>query len=85
MYGSKLDRLASGRYHCRTARKGTSMARWSRRNGLSSSTLANALARARGPKGELIIAESIRNGTTGCWPSRYLIRARMSLSTERGL
>ena len=39
-------------------KRGTSMAAESRRNGLSSSTLANALTRPW-PKGELI------------WPSRY--------------
>ncbi len=37
-------------------KKGTSMAAESRRNGLSSSTLANALSRR--PKGEMIIAKA---------------------------
>nr|VUD23257.1 transcriptional regulator [Salmonella sp. NCTC 7297] len=43
-------------------KKGTSMAAESRRNGLSSSTLANALTRPW-PKGELIIAKAFGNGT----------------------
>ncbi len=38
-------------------KKGTSMAAESRRNGLSSSTLANALSRPW-PKGEMIIAKA---------------------------
>lgn len=39
-------------------KKGTSMAAESRRNGLSSSTLANALSRPW-PKGEMIIAKAL--------------------------
>ena len=39
-------------------KKGTSLAAESRRNGLSSSTLANALTRPW-PKGELIIANAL--------------------------
>nr|VUD30036.1 Ner-like regulatory protein [Raoultella sp. NCTC 9187] len=45
-------------------KKGTSLAAESRRNGLSSSTLANALTRPW-PKGELIIANALGNHTLG--------------------
>ncbi|SUH01662.1 transcriptional regulator [Salmonella enterica subsp. enterica] len=45
-------------------KKGTSMAAESRRNGLSSSTLANALTRPW-PKGRVDYRESIGNGTLG--------------------
>ena len=55
-------------------KKGTSMAAESRRNGLSSSTLANALSRPW-PKGEMIIGLSGHHAT--------MIRRPMSLSTER--
>ncbi|MGQ7790257.1 DNA-binding transcriptional regulator SfsB [Shigella flexneri] len=50
-------------------KKGTSMAAESRRNGLSSSTLANALSRPW-PKGEMIIAKALEL-TLGYRPSRY--------------
>ena len=58
-------------------KKGTSMAAESRRNGLSSSTLANALSRPW-PKGEMIIATP---GLSGHHAT--MIRRPMSLSTER--
>lgn len=45
-------------------KKGTSLAAESRRNGLSSSTLANALTRPW-PKGELIIAKCAGNRSVG--------------------
>lgn len=51
-------------------KKGTSMAAESRRNGLSSSTLANALTRPW-PKGELIIAKALGTEPWVIWPSRY--------------
>lgn len=61
------------------------MAAESRRNGLSSSTLANALTRPW-PKGELIIAKALGTEPLGLFGHRVItIRARMSLSTERGL
>lgn len=50
-------------------KKETSMAAESRRNGLSSSTLANALSRPW-PKGEMIIAKALEL-TLVIWPSRY--------------
>ena len=51
-------------------KKGTSMAAESRRNGLSSSTLANALSRPW-PKGEMIIAKALGTDPWVIWPSRY--------------
>src|SRR5690606_27634384 len=51
-------------------KRGTSMAAESRRNGLSSSTLANALTRPW-PKGELIIAKALGTEPWVIWPSRY--------------
>lgn len=51
-------------------KKGTSLAAESRRNGLSSSTLANALTRPW-PKGELIIAHALDTKPWIIWPSRY--------------
>ncbi|SUG76000.1 transcriptional regulator [Salmonella enterica subsp. enterica] len=65
-------------------KKGTSMAAESRRNGLSSSTLANALTRPW-PKGELIIAKALGTEPWLFGHRVITIRARMSLSTERGL
>ncbi|VDZ90801.1 DNA-binding transcriptional regulator Nlp [Lelliottia amnigena] len=62
-------------------KKGTSLAAESRRNGLSSSTLANALTRPW-PKGELIIATALEPS-----PGLYGLRVTttplpMNLSTE---
>ena len=51
-------------------KKGTSMAAESGKNGLSSSTLANALTRPW-PKGELIIAKALGTEPWVIWPSRY--------------
>ena len=51
-------------------KKGTSLAAESRRSGLSSSTLANALTRPW-PKGELIIASALETQPWIIWPSRY--------------
>ena len=51
-------------------KKGTSLAAESRRSGLSSSTLANALTRPW-PKGELIIATALETHPWIIWPSRY--------------
>lgn len=51
-------------------KKGTSLAAESRKAGLSSSTLANALTRPW-PKGELIIAEVLGVQPWTIWPSRY--------------
>ena len=50
-------------------KKGTSLAAESRRHGLSSSTLANALTRPW-PKGELIIATALDTHPWVIWPSR---------------
>lgn len=61
-------------------KKGTSMAAESRRNGLSSSTLANALTRP------WPISRKHWERNPGLFGHRVItIRARMSLSTERGL
>jgi len=51
-------------------KKGTSLAAESRKNGLSSSTLANALIRSW-PKGESIIAAALETDPWIIWPSRY--------------
>lgn len=51
-------------------KKGTSLAAISRRAGLASSTLANALTR-RWPKGERLIAEALGKQPQEIWPSRY--------------
>ena len=51
-------------------KKGTSMAAESRKNGLSSSTLANVLSRPW-PKGEVIIAKALETDPWTIWPSRY--------------
>lgn len=51
-------------------KKGTSLAAESRKAGLSSSTLANALVRPW-PKGEYIIASILETDPWLIWPSRY--------------
>ncbi|MBJ3814856.1 DNA-binding transcriptional regulator SfsB [Shimwellia pseudoproteus] len=51
-------------------KRGTSLAAESRRAGLSSSTLANALTRPW-PKGEMLIAKAIGVTPKEIWPSRY--------------
>ena len=51
-------------------KKGTSLAAESRKNGLSSSTLANALTRSW-PIGELLIARALDTDPWVIWPSRY--------------
>lgn len=51
-------------------KKGTTLAAVSRKAGLSSSTLANALTR-RWPKGERLIAEALGVAPEQIWPSRY--------------
>ncbi|ASO63537.1 helix-turn-helix domain-containing protein [Salmonella enterica] len=52
-------------------KRGTSLAAISRRSGLASSTLANALNR-RWPKGERLIADAVGVAPEKIWPSRYL-------------
>lgn len=51
-------------------KKGTSLAAMSRKSGLASSTLANALTR-HWPKGERLIAEELGVAPDQIWPSRY--------------
>lgn len=51
-------------------KKGTTLAAVSRKAGLSSSTLANALSRPW-PKGEWLIAEALNIHPAEIWPSRY--------------
>ncbi len=51
-------------------KKGTTMAALSRKSGLNSSTLSNALTRAW-PKGEWLIAECLGIHPSKIWPSRY--------------
>ncbi|EAW1964459.1 transcriptional regulator [Salmonella enterica] len=52
-------------------KRGTSLSAVSRKAGLASSTLANALTR-RWPKGERLIAEALGVVPEQIWPSRYL-------------
>ncbi|GKX42186.1 transcriptional regulator [Pectobacterium carotovorum subsp. carotovorum] len=51
-------------------KRGTSLAAVSRKAGLASSTLANALKR-HWPKGERLIAEALGSSPEQVWPSRY--------------
>lgn len=51
-------------------KRGTTLAAVSRQAGLSSTTLANAIAR-RWPKGERLIAEALGVEPSEIWPSRY--------------
>ncbi|HBI10803.1 helix-turn-helix domain-containing protein [Franconibacter pulveris 1160] len=51
-------------------KKGTSLAAESRKAGLASSTLANALTK-RWPKGERLIAQALGVKPEEVWPSRY--------------
>lgn len=51
-------------------KKGTTLAAVSRKAGLASSTLANALNR-HWPKGERLIAEALGIAPEQIWPSRY--------------
>ncbi|ENQ4100398.1 helix-turn-helix domain-containing protein [Salmonella enterica] len=51
-------------------KRGTSLAVLSRKSGLASFTLANALIR-RWPKGERLIAEALGTAPEQIWPSRY--------------
>lgn len=53
-------------------KKGTTLAAVSRKAGLASSTLANALTR-HWPKGERLIAEELGISPEQIWPSRYRI------------
>ena len=54
-------------------KKGTSLAEVSRKAGLSSSTLANALSRPW-PRGEKLIADALEIAPEIIWPSRYFDR-----------
>lgn len=54
-------------------KRGISLAALSRKSGLASSTLANALNRPW-PKGERIIAQALDVPPQEIWPSRYLLR-----------
>lgn len=51
-------------------KRGTSLSAVSRKSGLASSTLANALIR-QWPKGERLIAEALGIAPEQIWPSRY--------------
>ncbi|EAV6588350.1 transcriptional regulator [Salmonella enterica] len=51
-------------------KRGTSLSAVSRKSGLASSTLANALNR-RWPKGERLIADALGVAPEKIWPSRY--------------
>ncbi|MFJ5455246.1 helix-turn-helix domain-containing protein [Pectobacterium jejuense] len=51
-------------------KKGTTLAAVSRKAGLASFTLANALTR-HWPKGERLIAEALNQRPEEIWPSRY--------------
>ena len=51
-------------------KQGTSLAEVSRRAGLASSTLANALTRSW-PRGEKLIADALETSPEIIWPSRH--------------
>jgi len=51
-------------------KRGTTLAAVSRKEGLASSTLANALKK-RWPKGEKLIAQALGVPPAEIWPSRY--------------
>lgn len=51
-------------------KRGTTLSAVSRKAGLASSTLANALSR-HWPKGERLIAEAMETSPEKIWPSRY--------------
>lgn len=51
-------------------KRGTTLSAVSRKSGLASSTLMNALVR-RWPKGERLIAEALDVAPEKIWPSRY--------------
>lgn len=51
-------------------KRGTSLTALSRKSGLASSTLANALNR-HWPKGERLIADALGVAPEQIWPSRY--------------
>lgn len=51
-------------------KRGTSLAALSRKAGLASSTLANALSRSW-PRGEKLIADALGISPEIIWPSRY--------------
>lgn len=55
---------------CSIKKTGTTIAELSRKHGLSSSTLANALYR-KWPRGETIISEHLNVPAWEIWPSRY--------------
>ena len=59
-------------------KKGLSLASLCRANGLSSSTLANALTRDW-PRGEIIIANAIGEEPQEIWPTRYFDKAGMPI------
>ena len=58
-------------------KKGTSLAAESRKVGLASSTLANALTR-KWPKGEWVIAQALGVTPEEVWPSRYQDRGKIN-------
>lgn len=60
----------------------TSLAELSRKVGLSSGTLANALKRPW-PKGEFIIAAALGMHPSEIWPSRYYDKRGQLLARER--
>lgn len=62
--------LAQSRHHTALYKLGLSLAALSKENGLSDSTLANALSRGW-PKGEIIIAKAIGREPPEIWPTRY--------------
>lgn len=51
-------------------KRGTTLAAVSRKEGLASSTLGNALKK-RWPKGERLIAQALGISPAEIWPSRY--------------
>lgn len=56
-------------------KRGTTLSAVSRKAGLASSTLANALIRPW-PKGEMLIAQALECEPEKIWPSRYQKRKK---------
>ena len=65
-------------------KKGTSLAAVSRKAGLASSTLANALTRPW-PKGEYLIAGALEVHPSEIWPERYIGKDGEMVDRERSI
>lgn len=59
---------------CELEKKGISLAKLSRENGLNGDTLRNVFSR-KWPKGEKIVADAIGVKPEEIWPSRYPVNS----------